>query len=527
MPVDAEDDDDDESDRAPSAFARSNPAVAPRSPQTSRGRRGSWNGERNGSFANGAPGTWDERSQRSSSPSGRSSSTIGLNDCVRVVAVIRPLIERERDAGSTEALTCSDDSVVTRSGRQFTYDGVVRGSEDELKRTYDVNVREIVEGTMGGLNGSVLAYGQTGSGKTHTMGMGGDSPGMARRVFDTLFEKVNDALAREVNVKVMASFIEIYKDNIRDLLVDGSDEPSTSLTIRESEGGVYLNGARMVQVTDVNGCVALLNEGIRRRATAESTVNVRSSRSHAVLTFNIESKAGDAKATYAKLHLVDLAGSERVTVNESRGDRFQEGVQINMGLLALSNCIAALTDVNRRDWGHVPYRDSKLTRLLQDSLGGNSRTVMFACVSPADINADETLNTLKYASRARSIRNRVVINFEKSTAAEIKLKRELDEAKERIMQLECLVNVLHEENLRLKTSTPEPAVARLSLSVDHPSTPLTPMHTPVLAETPLSELLMSCKRARQRAEILLSSKSPSKSPMSTPRGSIDLTALRY
>lgn len=254
-------------------------------------------------------------------------------------------------------------------------------------------------------------------------------------------------------------------------------------------------------------------------------MNVRSSRSHAVLTLNIECKVGAAKATLAKLHLVDLAGSERVTLNETRGQRFKEGVQINMGLLALSNCIAALTDVNRREWGHIPYRDSKLTRLLQDSLGGNSRTVMFACVSPADSNTDETLSTLKYASRARSIRNRVAINFEKSTEAELKLKRELDEAKERIAQLEMLVNVLHDENKSLKEATPDAsAMSRLMLTPDGTHTPHTPLHTPIVSGTPLSELLMSCKRARARAEILLSTKSPPKSPMRTPRGSVDFVS---
>ncbi|CAL54122.1 P-loop containing nucleoside triphosphate hydrolase [Ostreococcus tauri] len=479
----------------------------------------------------------DERSQRSSSPttSHRSSSTAGFvvgADCVKVIAVVRPLIAREIEANASEALTSSDDSVLTKSGRQFTYDGVVTGSEDELRETYDANVRDIVEGTLRGLNGSVMAYGQTGSGKTHTMGMGGDNPGMARRVFETLFEAVATARVRDTEVKVVSSFIEIYKDNIRDLLVDAGDELTPPVTIRENatEGGVYLNGARMIEVNNVGACVSVLNEGILRRATAESTMNVRSSRSHAILTLNVKCKVGDAKATFAKLHLVDLAGSERVTLNENRGQRFQEGVQINMGLLALSNCISALTDVNRREWGHVPYRDSKLTRLMQDSLGGNSRTVMFACVSPADINADETLNTLKYASRARNIRNRVVMNFEKSTAMELKLKRQLDEANERIAQLECLVNVLHEENLALKSRTPErvePEVAefsRLSVSIEDTGTPRTPMHTPSLDgpnSTPLSELLMSCKRARQRAEILLSAKSPLKSPQSMPRGSVD------
>jgi hypothetical protein len=246
-------------------------------------------------------------------------------------------------------------------------------------------------------------------------------------------------------------------------------------------------------------------------------MNVRSSRSHAILTIYVERKAQDEKAMLAKLHLVDLAGSERVSLNESRGQRFKEGVQINMGLLALSNCIAALSDRTRRDWGHVPYRDSKLTRLLQDSLGGNSRTVMLACVSPADINADETLNTLKYASRARGIRNKVSVNFERLTEGEIKLKRQLDAALERIAQLELLVNMMHEENTALKESAVDMSRLSLTPSVEVRTPPRTPASSLRMSETPLSELLVSCKRARQRAEILLSINSPT----STPRASFE------
>ena len=466
---------------------------APRSPRTPVRRK---------SMHERKPGSVDATSQRSSSPSARSTSTLGVAaDCVKVVAVVRPLIEREVEASATETLVVAEDSVGMNSGHQFTYDGVVRGSEEALTEAYETHVREIVDGSMGGYNGCVLAYGQTGSGKTYTMGMGGDHPGMAQRVFQTLFSRITEIKTRDsaAAVNVRASFIEIYKDDILDLLLDTTDEDATStattVTIRENpkEGGVYLNGARTIEVDGVEGCLAVLNEGICRRSVAESTMNVRSSRSHAVLT-----------------------------LNETRGQRFKEGVQINMGLLALSNCIAALTDVNRREWGHIPYRDSKLTRLLQDSLGGNSRTVMFACVSPADSNTDETLSTLKYASRARSIRNRVAINFEKSTEAELKLKRELDEAKERIAQLEMLVNVLHDENKSLKEATPDAsAMSRLMLTPDGTHTPQTPLHTPIVSGTPLSELLMSCKRARARAEILLSTKSPTKSPMRTPRGSVD------
>ena len=457
-----------------------------------------------------------------SSPSKQSLRSDG--DSVHVATIVRPLIEREIQSGCSTSLAIEGDSVATKSGHQFTFDAVIPGTEEALEDVYAEQIVDMIGGLFDGYNASVLAYGQTGSGKTYTMGMGGTHPGIAHKTFRTLFDKVEEASASS-EISVKTSFIEIYKDDIRDLLEEDGHVGTSSVVIREHArgAGVFLSGARLVDVMDGNECLDILNRGIGRRATAESSMNVRSSRSHAIFTIYVERKVEGEKARMAKLHLVDLAGSERVALNEIRGQRFKEGVQINMGLLALSNCIAALTDVHRRDWGHVPYRDSKLTRLLQDSLGGNSRTVMLACVSPADSNSDETLNTLKYANRARGIRNRVSINFEKSTDMEIKLKRQLDAAQERISQLEMLVNVLHAENVALKESGVNLSSLTITPGVETRTSPRTPAATPGLTNTPLSELLLSCKRARQRAEILLSTKSP----MSTPRSSFDARTTDY
>lgn len=463
------------------------------------------------------------------------SKTSERDDNVRVIGIVRPLIGDEIERHCSTSVIVDSDSIALKDGRQFTFDGAITGTDQDLDEAYDEHVKDIVCGLLRGYNGTVLAYGQTGSGKTHTMGMGGTNPGVASKVFHTLCDVVTSAREEEeATVNIKATFIEIYKEDIRDLLASSTIASPAVVSIRghSREGGVYLTGAQQVEANDVEALTGILNRGILKRATASNSQNVRSSRSHAIFTIYVERKVGDAKATSAKLHLVDLAGSERVTQQDARGQRFKEGVQINMGLLALSNCISALSDSNRREWGHVPYRDSKLTRLLQDSLGGNSRTVMLACCSPADINAEETLNTLKYANRARNIRNRVTINVEKMSATENKLRQELAAATERIEQLETLVNMLHEENFSLKASQSDSSldnalselalVGSISPFVDDggalPETPLkTPstVFTPGQSETPLSELLQSCKRARQRAEILMSARSP----MGTPMGS--------
>ena len=251
------------------------------------------------------------------------------------------------------------------------------------------------------------------------------------------------------------------QEDIRDLLVvNGSQQ---SVHIREVlGGGVCLAGATEKEVPSKEEMAAILEQGTLLRATATTGMNKRSSRSHAIFTITVEQRRqlpavqarqtgesdednDDNEATSqasgeeeivddylcAKMHLVDLAGSERVKRTKAEGQRLQEGININKGLLALGNVICALSESKP----HVPYRDSKLTRMLQDSLGGNSRTCMIACVSPADINYEETLNTLRYANRARNIRNKPVVNRDPNAAQISQLRQQLSAARAQIGSL--------------------------------------------------------------------------------------------
>ena len=272
----------------------------------------------------------------------------------------------------------------------------------------------------------MLAYGQTGSGKTHTMGSGGDDqdadtpvtemgiiPRTVREIFLRVGSEGTDLEGATLSAKV--SFIEVYKEDILDLLqrpdsssCSDSAPPAklATLDIRESkDGGVSLPGMQTRPVCAPEQVMAVLAEGSRNRATGATAMNATSSRSHAIFTVSLELRLKSGKLLTPRFNFVDLAGSERAKRTGASGDRFAEGVQINKGLLALGNVITALCEKQR----HVPYRDSKLTRLLQDSLGGNAHTLMIACVSPADSDMEETLNTLKYANRARQIQNKLLI----------------------------------------------------------------------------------------------------------------------
>lgn len=252
------------------------------------------------------------------------------------------------------------------------------------------------------------------------------------------------------------------QEEIRDLLVVNGTQQAVH--IREViGGGVCLAGATEREVPSKADMAAILEQGTLLRATATTGMNQRSSRSHAIFTITIEQRRqlpaqqatqtadnesdndeNDAKSQgsgedddviddylCAKMHLVDLAGSERVKRTKAEGQRLQEGININKGLLALGNVICALSE----NKPHVPYRDSKLTRMLQDSLGGNSRTCMIACVSPADVNYEETLNTLRYANRARNIRNKPVINRDPNAAQISQLRQQLAAARGEIVSL--------------------------------------------------------------------------------------------
>lgn len=220
----------------------------------------------------------------------------------------------------------------------------------------------------------------------------------------------------------------------------------------DPSGGIHIKGVTMRPVTTVEEALQCLRLGALSRTTASTQMNSQSSRSHAIFTLHIkqqrlaivesdmiDSKEGNNVETTnefetltAKFHFVDLAGSERLKRTGATGERAKEGISINCGLLALGNVISALGDLSKKTF-HVPYRDSKLTRLLQDSLGGNSQTVMIACISPSDRDFMETLNTLKYANRARNIKNKITINQDKSSRTIGILKQQISQ-----LQLELI-----------------------------------------------------------------------------------------
>ena len=194
----------------------------------------------------------------------------------------------------------------------------------------------------------------------------------------------------DLTYKVRLSFMELYNEQLFDLLSSKTRREDTIVELREDGNkGIKVPGLTEMEIGSVDSTMAVLERASEGRVTAATAMNARSSRSHAILTLTIEARErerdGDGKAlTVSKFHLVDLAGSERQKKTKAKGDRLKEGININMGLLSLGNVISALGEENRGANSHIPYRDSKLTRLLQDSLGGNSRTLMIACISPSD-----------------------------------------------------------------------------------------------------------------------------------------------
>ncbi|XP_078171368.1 P-loop containing nucleoside triphosphate hydrolases superfamily protein isoform X2 [Carex rostrata] len=371
----------------------------------------------------------------------------GEDCCVKVAVHIRPLVPDEKLQGCKDCVCVPPGQPQVQIGtHSFTFDHVYGSAGTPSSAMFDECVAPLVDGLFQGYNATVLAYGQTGSGKTYTMGTAcreGSHVGLIQQVMNALFNKI-DKLKHQVDFQLRVSFIEILKEEVRDLLdpalAVGKIENGNGnmakvanvpgkppVQIREASNGVItLSGSTEIHVACQKEMATCLDQGSFNRATGSTNMNNQSSRSHAIFTITLEQMRKmdpivscegigleELNEDYlcAKLHLVDLAGSERAKRTGSDGLRFKEGVHINKGLLALGNVISALGDEKKRKEGaHVPYRDSKLTRLLQDSLGGNSRTVMIACISPADINAEETLNTLKYANRARNIQNKPVVN---------------------------------------------------------------------------------------------------------------------
>ncbi|XP_030568912.1 chromosome-associated kinesin KIF4A-like [Drosophila novamexicana] len=350
-----------------------------------------------------------------------------MSDSVAVALRVRPLVKSEVERGCRIAVQRPVDGIpqVTVNGSDsFTYNYVF-DSSDSQQNVYKTCVRSKLKKLLHGYNVTILAYGQTGSGKTYTMGTAfdgvmDDNVGVIPRAVHEIFEETA-ALEEEFHFKITCSFVELYQEQFYDLFSPNKREDST-VDIREDKNRIVLPGLTEVEVKHAKHVTDQLMRGSSGRAVAATAMNETSSRSHAIFTLTVVTtrKTGQKTVTTSKFSLVDLAGSERCSKTLACGDRFKEGVNINKGLLALGNVINVLG--SGQTAGYVPYRQSKLTRLLQDSLGGNSITLMIACVSPADYNVAETLSTLRYADRALQIKNKPIVNVDAHAAEVMMLK---------------------------------------------------------------------------------------------------------
>ncbi|RMZ78432.1 hypothetical protein DV738_g3852, partial [Chaetothyriales sp. CBS 135597] len=275
---------------------------------------------------------------------------------------------------------------------------------------YVETAKPLLDSVLDGYNATVFAYGATGCGKTHTITGTAQQPGIIFLTMQELFDRIAECEEEKVT-EISLSYLEIYNETIRDLLVPS--ETKAGLMLREdSHQAVSVAGLSSHTPRNANEVMEMIILGNERRSMSPTEANATSSRSHAVLQINVAQKDRNASVeephTMATLSIIDLAGSERASATKNRGVRLMEGANINKSLLALGSCINALCDPRKKN--HVPYRNSKLTRLLKFSLGGNCKTVMIVCVSPSSQHFDETQNTLRYANRAKNIQTKVTRN---------------------------------------------------------------------------------------------------------------------
>uniref|UniRef100_A0A8C5FAY9 Kinesin family member 21B n=1 Tax=Gadus morhua TaxID=8049 RepID=A0A8C5FAY9_GADMO len=411
-------------------------------------------------------------------------------------------------------VTPGEPQVLLGKDKAFTYDYVF-DIDSQQEQLYHACVHKLIEGCFDGYHATVFAYGQTGSGKTYSMGTGFDlsvseeEQGIIPRAVHHLFEGIQSrrAEAQQAGVqppdfKVSAQFLELYNEDILDLFDSSKDLDSrcrkSNIKIHEdASGSIYTTGVTSRLVHSEQEMLQCLKLGALSRTTASTQMNAQSSRSHAIFTIHLCQmrvcqpahlvSQPEYETLMAKFHFVDLAGSERLKRTGATGERAREGISINCGLLALGNVISALGDQTKKG-GHVPYRDSKLTRLLQDSLGGNSRTVMIACVSPSDRDFMETLNTLKYANRARNIKNKVVVNQDKTSQQISALRAEIARLQLELMEYKAGKRVaseegsegfsdLHQENVLLQRESDSLRlrVKAMQETIDHLNTRVTHM----------------------------------------------------
>lgn len=364
------------------------------------------------------------------------------DDNVKVCVRCRPLNEKETSTNNKQVVSVdrergtvsvrNPDASGGEPPKVYSFDHVFAPDSKQVD-IYNLISRPIVDAVLEGFNGTVFAYGQTGTGKTFTMEGIRDKPEL-RGIIPNSFAHIFGHIAKaegDIKFLVRVSYLEIYNEEVRDLL--GKDQNHRLEVKERPDVGVYVKDLSSVVCHSADDMERTMSIGNRNRSTGSTNMNESSSRSHAIFSITIECSDkgpdGAQRLRAGKLHLVDLAGSERQSKTGATGIRLKEATKINLSLSTLGNVISALVDGKST---HIPYRNSKLTRLLQDSLGGNSKTVMVANVGPADYNYDESISTLRYATRAKSIKNHAVVNEDPKDALLRQYQKEIDDLRRQL-----------------------------------------------------------------------------------------------
>ncbi|EAS07503.2 kinesin motor catalytic domain protein (macronuclear) [Tetrahymena thermophila SB210] len=388
--------------------------------------------------------TQKQEKNKEQTPTASSSSNTGN---IKVVCRVRPPnkkeIEQFEQGQQRQCIDFASDektiklNIPDAEKYQFTFDRIF-APDTTQQAIYEYSAKPVVQSVLEGYNGTVFAYGQTSSGKTHTMQgpsiTDQEQKGIVPRMVTTVFQHVNTSPSH-IEFKIKLSIVEIYLEKIKDLL----DPSKVNLTVREDRThGVYIQDVTEKYVTSEKEVFSIIDQGNQNRSVAYTNMNEGSSRSHMLFIMTVyQNNLQDLSAKSGKLFLVDLAGSEKISKTGAEGKVLDEAKKINQSLSSLGNVINALTDGKSQ---HVPYRDSKLTRVLQESLGGNSTTTLIITCSPSSFNDQETLSTLRFGMRAKCIKNKPKINRE-YTIQELQLmiqnqEKIIDEQKKQIRQLE-------------------------------------------------------------------------------------------